>query len=189
MRTILILLFIFAGCAVGCGERVVYVDRDFPNGPVYPVYDAGNGRVDSSTRDMYVPPPPPPAEGTCSPYRDPTGVSSADCYRYPRAPVCDAFTNRCVSLPSAPCDPCETDQQCQRGVDVQFHCVYIPHVRIADQACLSPCTSDMDCRFLSDHYRNWYAPVRCVQLPRGRYCSMPFSNGEGSCSDFSGGRR
>jgi len=122
-------------------------------------------------------------------------VSSSDCRRYPGHPVCDGWTDTCVGLPEHFCAACETDEQCQLGVDVRAECVFLPYAPgdnvYNDQACLSPCATDGDCAFLP--LPEWFG-VRCMTLPRGSYCVVPFNPtndppGPATCTDFHAGRR
>lgn len=172
-----------------CSPTVVYV---YPDAPVTPAEDAGvQGAADAPAagEDAAW------AEGACLPERTAGAVSSADCHRYPDRPVCDGWTDTCVPPPSTYCGACETDEQCQLGVDVRTDCVFLPYapreLRYNDQACLARCEVDTDCDFLPRP--EWWG-VRCMQLARGGYCVVPFAPsdttpGPATCSDFMGGRR
>lgn len=179
-----------------CEERIVYV---YPDGSApapadaSPAADSGTVRDDASAppADAWTPPP-----GACMPHRTADAISHADCRRYADRPVCDPGLDddplgTCVVPPTMYCAPCESDAQCAGGVDLRAECVFIPHPTrevLNDQACLSPCESDVDCAFLNDS-GIWLWTARCTDLPRGRYCTAPFSDGTGTCSDFMGGRR
>lgn len=178
-----------------CGERIVYV---YPDGSEPPADASVLPGDDASTPDDASPPVDawrPPA-GACDPSREEGAISSADCRRYASTPVCDSGLDddplgTCAALPTMYCSPCETDAQCASGVDLRSECVFIPHPfsHLNDQACLSPCVSDADCAFLNDS-GIWLPTARCTVLPRGSYCTVPFSDGvTGTCSDFAGGRR
>lgn len=180
-----------------CDERIVYVYPDGsapPPADASPDADSGTASDDASAppADAWTPPP-----GACMPHRTADAISHADCRRYADRPVCDPGLDddplgECVGPPTAYCSPCETDAQCAAGVDLRAECVFIPHPTrevLNDQACLSPCESDADCAFLRDS-GIWTWTARCVELPRGRYCAVPFSDEvTGTCSDFIGGRR
>jgi hypothetical protein len=198
----LALVTIIAGACSGCGERVVYVYPDGPN----PTADAGPPTGDGAVLpdvDAAEPPVDAPAlpAGTCLPHRTDIEVSSADCHRYAATPVCDGLAadpvtglSTCAPEPTGYCGACETDDQCHTGVDLRSECVLIPYrgevagtpFDRTDQACLSPCATDDDCAFLP---RPEWSGVRCLPLPRGTYCVVPFTDGTPTCSDFSGGRR
>lgn len=191
MNRIALALFVLLAA---CGERVVYVypDGSVPtDAPTLPGDDAGALDAPDATGDA----PTLPA-GVCDPSRAEGSISSADCRRYASTPVCDAGLDddalgTCAPLPTMYCGACETDAQCADGVDLRSHCVFIPHAfpHLNDQACLSPCSTDADCAFLNDT-GIWLATARCTDLPRGRYCTVPFSDGvTATCSDFMGGRR
>lgn len=178
----------------GCNERIVYVYADGSSPPPADASGLDSGTDDgggASETDAWTPPP-----GACEPNRSAGAISSADCRRYVDRPVCDSGLDddplgACVALPTMYCAPCETDAQCADGVDLRAECVFIPHVNehLNDQACLSPCTSDDDCAFLNTT-GIWLPPARCASLPRGTYCTVPFSDGvTATCSDFAGGRR
>lgn len=180
MRTPII-AFLLPSLLAGCGDRIVYVFADA--GP-QPTSDAGPPTADGAPA---LDAPDLPAD-TCLPDRTPGEVSSADCHRYAAEPVCDGTTSTCVAAPSHYCAACETDEQCQLGVDLRADCVFLPRPSPypSDQACLSPCDTDADCDFLP---RPEWTGVQCVALERGSYCVVPFTSGEATCSDFAGGRR
>jgi hypothetical protein len=189
MTRIIATLFVLTLAACS-GERIVYVYPDA--GPVIPGADAGPSVGDGSSPlpdgpvvdvDAHE-----PAPGECYPDRFEGEVSSADCHRYASTPVCDGTTSTCTALPRHYCGACETDAQCAAGVDIRADCVFLPRPAPypSDQACLSPCDVDADCAFLPQP--EWTG-VQCVTLERGRYCVVPFSTGEPTCSDFMGGRR
>lgn len=173
MRNIGIVIFVLA---VGCGDPgiagVPDADGAMPMGDaglegdaLTPPGDAG-GQLEDAGADAQLPEP-----GACEPDRTDDAISHNDCRRYAARPICDALSEACVALPSALCGACETDAQCA-AVDIHSRCVFMPGDIPAnnDSACLSPCSSDSDCGWITDAY-GWTAQARCFDFPAGRFCS------------------
>lgn len=187
---VFVLMLLVSGCATDGGEAVISDVSDSGAPMVNATVDGGESPIpdaavpaDTSEPDagMLIDAGPGITPGECRPERDgPGGVSSADCRPLVDAPVCDAIHRRCAPEPTAICDACATQEQCDNA-QPGSQCLTISGT-VSDRACLWPCSEDTECVFLAEEWDVPVTRVRCID----RFCLQDIA--EPNCRSTQGGR-